>query len=192
MVWVQAGSACFLAPWSGTLEVKLFFPIWFPCQRWLQGSAGTQGLVASFPGPADYTKLTTLWTHTWERWKIKVLWLAPGGESSGFLQAALPHHQTRQDPICSWAQGGAAPAATTHLLFPFIRAFGHTATATATSLCCQSFDRATLAIEPQSNHKRDMPDHPWDRKPKRRDSISGSDSTAYQRWRSKPQTGCWL
>lgn len=41
----------------------------------------------------------------------------------------------------------------TPLLFPFTRAFGHTAIATATPLCCQSFCRATLTMNRNTTTK---------------------------------------
>lgn len=46
--------------------------------------------------------------------------------------------------MCNRAQGQAAPAATTPLLFPFTRAFGHTATATE-----HDFAGSLLVEQPQ-------------------------------------------
>lgn len=124
--------------WSGPLAVTLSFSMWLLCQRLLQGSAGTQALVASFPGLSNCTRPTLLWSDMWERWRIRLLWPARDGECSGFLPFALPHCWTRQDPTCSWAQGGCPSSSDSFAFFLYQGFWAHS----------NSHSTTTFAISP--------------------------------------------
>lgn len=77
-------------------------------------------------------------------------------DCGGFLWTVLPHHQTKQDPVCSWAQGGSWSSRNYFVTFSLSRALGHTAAATATPLCCKAFGGANLAMELQWNQRTDI------------------------------------